>query len=136
MTSRCLCLIALALPLCGDVTHDLLGDAAASLSEDNAAAFLKYCDPKMPDYQLLQTSITDLLARATVLSSIEVLSDTGDDSKRKLELDWFVQLRLKTTSGTIQRRRQRIRCTIEKQPKKKNKWLIVALEPLDLFRPQ
>ena len=59
-------------------------------------------------------------------SSIEVVSDAGDDHKRTMELDWILQIEDQPT------RRKIIKVTIEKE---KTNWKFTSLEPIDFFRP-
>ena len=105
---------------------------ASSLSESNPIAFLKAFDPAMEGYGSLETDVTALAGQSDILSSVEILKDEGDQTRRTVEVDWFLQLTLQAT-GTVERRRQTVTCRVERR---RNRWKIVAMDHLELFRPQ
>ena len=111
---------------------DLLCDMAAALSEANAAAFLKPIDPAMKGYAQLAADVTALVAQNEVTSSIEFVKDEGDERARRLELDWLFQIRAREQTGTFERRRNVVECRLERR---KNRWIVVSLEPLRFFSP-
>jgi len=128
-------LAALAAPLFADTRQeiiDLFTTMASALSEGNGLAFLDHVDHAMPDYGKLEKYILALAAQNEVMSSIDVLKDEGDDHTRTAELDWFLQIRSREQSGPLERRRQIIRCRLER-PKKK--WKVMAIEPVSFFAP-
>ena len=65
---------------------DLFASMAAALSDDNPAGFMKAIDPKMPDYDRLKTQIQALVQSSEVGSSVEPVSDEGDESKRAISM--------------------------------------------------
>jgi hypothetical protein len=106
--------------------------AAENLSDDNASAFLDHFDHSIPAYETIRSEIEGLLAAYDVGSSIEIVSDEGDDQKRMLQLDWLLIATEKgAVNSTQQTRRQVVKCRIERQGKQ---WRITALEPVDFFR--
>jgi hypothetical protein len=105
---------------------------AAALSDSNPAGFMKSCDPAMPGYEQLRTQIAALVRQAQVLSSIDFLGDEGDETSRAVELDWFLEIRPLGDFAPLVRRRQTIKCRLERR---KGKWLVTGLEPLDFFAP-
>ncbi|MGI8741351.1 MAG: hypothetical protein ACR2NN_02040 [Bryobacteraceae bacterium] len=109
---------------------DLFAQITSALSDDNAAGFLKGFDSKMPDYAHLKTQITAMLQNAEVANSVEALNDEGDESKRKVDLDWYLEIRSRTAGGPLIRRREKIHCQIEKEGKH---WRIVSLKPVAFF---
>lgn len=111
---------------------DFITKMASALSEGNGLAFLDRVDHRMPDYQTLERNILALTAQNEVLSSVERLKDEGDENTRNLELDWFLQIRSRETNGGIERRRQTVKCGIERQ---KKKWKVMSLAPVSLFAP-
>jgi len=98
---------------------------AEALANNNPRGFVDKFDSAWDGYKQLRADVEDLLARAQVGSSIEIVSDEGDDQKRSLELDWLLLI-----EGAEQRHKI-VKCRIEKQGKR---WRIVALEPADFFR--
>lgn len=91
----------------------------------DARPFLENFDPNMPGYSQLRDEIETLVTAAEVGSSVEILSDAGDENKRVLQLDWILEIQDRPT------RRQIVRCTIARE---KKEWKITALEPVDFFK--
>ena len=105
---------------------DLLRDLAQTLTAQEPDDFLDHFDKKMPGYDVLRDNVRALTARSELGSSIEIVTDDGDDRRRMLQLDWLLQV------DRDPPRRQILKCTLERQGKK---WKIVALAPLDFFKP-
>ncbi len=100
--------------------------ASEALANQDADAFLDQFDPKMPQYETLRDQIRELFGVAQEIgSTIDVITDEGDDQKRTLELDWLLKI------DNDDARRQIVKCKVEKQGKK---WKITALEPVEFFR--
>lgn len=128
-------LALLTAPLFADAQQqvsDFFASLASALAEGNAIAFLKAFDSSMADYQKLQSNITALISQCEVQSSIDVLVDEGDDQRRSVELDWFLQIRSKQDTGPLVRRRERVKCRLGRV---KKKWRAVSLEPVSFFAP-
>ena len=104
---------------------------AGALAEENAEKFLSRLSPELR--RTMDRDIRALLLQNEITSSISPNSNDGDDNKRVLELDWYIEIRSKSGELALERRRQTIRCTVEKNAKKK--WLVTAIEPLTLFAP-
>ena len=111
---------------------DLFGSMTSALSEANAPLFLKGIDKSSTDYEKLATYVPALVAQGDAASSLEFLKDEGDGQKRDVEIDWFLELRNVNPAGPLVRRREIIKCRLEKR---KKKWRIVALSPVDFFAP-
>ena len=100
-----------------------VSEALANLDAD---AFLAQFDQQMPDYDKLRDEIRELVATAQEIgTTIDVITDEGDDEMRMLDLDWL----LKIDNGDA--RRQIVKCRVEKQGKK---WKITALDPVEFFK--
>jgi hypothetical protein len=111
----------------------LIADAAEALANDDASGFLDQFDRKMPGYAELRANVEALLSANEVVSTVEPVSDEGDDHKRSVELDWLLALNEKNAAGgRKETRRGILKCRVERQGKL---WKIVALEPIDFFRP-
>src|SRR5438128_3365513 len=135
MTHRALVLICMAAPLLADPAAeawDLVSAAASALSQSNAVYFLSLCDSGAPAYQSLRTNVTALLDAADVQSSIDLLSNDGDDRRRTLEVDWLLRIVSRGGAARSVERRQQVKCILEKRGKK---WRIVALEPAAFLAP-
>lgn len=111
---------------------NVFASAAEALINDDSASFLDSFDRNMSGFVGLQNNVQGLLAAYDVGSTIEEITDEGDDRKRTVELDWLLVL---TQKGAInsppETRRQIVKCTVERRGKQ---WKITALEPVDLFR--
>jgi hypothetical protein len=105
---------------------EVFRDIAEALANRDADAFLDQLDRKMPGYETLRDEIRELLAVTQEIgTTIDVISDEGDEQKRSLELDWVLK------TDTDDPRRQIVKCQIQKQGKK---WKITKLEPVEFFR--
>jgi hypothetical protein len=106
--------------------------AAEALINDDARSFLDSFDRDMPGYAVLHDNVEGLLAAHMAGTTIEEITDEGDDRKRTVELDWLLILTQKgATNGPQQTRRRVVKCTVERRGKQ---WKITALEPLDFFK--
>ena len=105
---------------------EVFRDLAEALANRDANGFLEQFDRQMRDYDKLRDEIRDLLAVTQEIgSTIDVITDEGDEQKRSLELDWLLKI------DNEEPRRQIVKCHAEKQGKK---WKITALEPVEFFR--
>jgi hypothetical protein len=111
---------------------DLFASMAAALADSNAPAFLAAFDPSMPGLDKLRIEVNALVKDAGVSSSVEMIGDQGDDQKHSVELDWFLEIDSTAVGAKLERRRQVVRCRLQRLGKH---WKIVALEPLDFFAP-
>src|ERR1700730_17426151 len=93
---------------------DLFASMAAALSEINVPQFMDAFDKDMPDYDKLKSGVTALVNQAEVSSSVEPLKDEGDDTRRTVELDWYLEIRSLLPAGPIVRRREIIHCELRK----------------------
>jgi hypothetical protein len=127
-TLACLCLFA---DTHADVV-DLFGSMAAALTDVNVPQFMKACDDEMTGYDTLKVNITGLVRETEIASSIEVVKDDGDESKRSVDLDWYLQIRSLLQNGPIVTRRKIVHCELRKESKR---WKIVSLQPIEFFAP-
>ena len=97
-----------------------------ALANQDAEVFLDQFDAKMPQYEKLRDEIQELFGMAQEIgSTIDVITDEGDEQKRTLELDWLLKV------DNDDPRRQIVKCQVEKQGKK---WKITALDPVEFFK--
>jgi hypothetical protein len=111
---------------------DLVTQMASALSEGNGLAFLERVDHAMPGYDKLEQNVLALTSQNEVLSSVEILKDEGDEQSRVVELDWFLQIRSREISGPLERRREVVKCRVERE---KKKWKVKSLDPAGFFAP-
>jgi len=128
-------LLVISMVATADPAADVLKvfrDAAESLTNDDAAAFLDSFDRNMPEYATLRSNVEGMLAAYEVGSTIEMVSDEGDDHTRNVELDWLLLATRKDAINSAQEtRRQVVKCRLERRGKR---WKITRLEPVDLFQ--
>jgi hypothetical protein len=97
-----------------------------ALANRDADAFLDQFNSHMPGFDRLRDEVRDLTATAQEIgSTIDVITDEGNDQKRSFQLDWLL------TIDESEPRRQVVKCELEKQGKN---WKITRLEPVEFFR--
>jgi hypothetical protein len=115
-----------------DEVFELFTTLASRLSAGDAAGFLDGFDRAMPGYEQFRASVAGLLAQAEVQSSIEFRSNEGTDAARSVEIDWFLQIKERYETGAVTRRREIVKCRVEKAGRR---WKVFSLEPQSLFAP-
>jgi hypothetical protein len=103
-----------------------------SVVRGNVPLFMSAFSKDMPDYATLESNVTALVRQAEVSSSIQMVSEDGNDQARTIDLDWVLQVRSLEEDGPIARRREVIHCELRKE---KKHWKIVALKPVSFFAP-
>ena len=132
-TRRALLLAALAASLradSADQVWELIGSLASSLTNGSGDDFLRVFDRSMPGFEQLRTNVNALISQADVQSSIDPVSNEGDDQKRTVEVDWLMRMTGHDSVSAAVKREERVKCRFEKQGKR---WRIVMLEPLSFF---
>ena len=108
-------------------------DAASALASEDSAAFLDQFDRDMPGYAALRANVEALAGASQPISTIESVTNDGDAQKQTVELDWLLAINDKDHSGIRKEtRRSIVKCRLELRGKH---WKIVALEPVNFFRP-
>lgn len=105
---------------------------AGGISNDNPELALSYVSKKLPSYGSFARNLRALLQQNEVTSSAGPVSNEGDDLKRVLELDWYLEIRSKSGELALVRRRETVRCTVERVSPKK-KWMVTEFEPARLL---
>jgi hypothetical protein len=110
----------------------LLQETADALTNEDAGVFLEHVDRSLPQYAQLRQNIEGLMAAYDVESTIQVVSDEGDDQRRSVTLDWVLLTEEKAAArGTRTTRRSLVQCRIERRGKR---WKITALTPIEFFQ--
>jgi hypothetical protein len=109
-----------------------LSKLASYLSENEAAQALECFDPAMKDYAAVEGYVRALGAQTDVLCAIDVISEEGTGEMRKLDTDWFVELRSQAEGGPVERRRERVKLEMRQFG---SKWKIAAMAPVDILAP-
>jgi hypothetical protein len=114
-----------------DALTDVSG-ARLNQVRGNVAEFMAAFSKDMPDYDTVQNNVTALVNQGEVSSSIQPITEDGNDQAYKIDLDWLLQVRSLEQDGPLLRRREVVHCELRKE---KKHWKIVALKPLDFFAP-
>jgi hypothetical protein len=135
MTRRCLLILAAGIRLRADAAQevwDLLTSVASAIGEGNAARCLAAFDPAMPGMAELRANIQALVKGSEVQVSIDLVEREEDAAGQSLELDWLMTITQRDDAARATRRREKVKCRVEKGGKK---WRIVSFEPAGLFAP-
>jgi hypothetical protein len=136
ISRRVMLAVFVAAPLLGNdpaqEVWDLLAAMAAALGEANVNAFLRDFDRGMPGYETLRAGIAGLVARCEVESAIDPVENSGDDSRRTVEVDWQMHLIDREAAQHITVRRATVKCGFAKEG---TKWKVVSFAPADFFTP-
>ncbi len=98
----------------------------------NVSRFMSAFNKDMADYGTIENNVTALVKQADVSSSIQTVSEDGDDQARTIDLDWVLEVRSLQQDGPVVQRREVIHCELRKE---KKHWKIVSLKPVDFFAP-
>ena len=118
---------------CADAHDDVIEvvtSMAGALTDVNVPKFMSAFSKDMPDYGTIENNVTALVKQADVSSSVQTVSEAGDDQARTIDLDWVLEVRSLEQDGPVVRRREVIHCQLRKE---KKHWKIVSLKPLDFF---
>jgi hypothetical protein len=128
MTRLLLTVVALAMADSPEMVNFLRSTAAAlaeAHDQHDAREFLDHFDRAMPGFATRRDEVEELVARAEVGSAIEIATESGDDNRRALDLDWVLEIQDQRP------RRKVVKCTVEKRGKD---WKFTSLEPIDFFK--
>jgi hypothetical protein len=105
---------------------------AAALGRGSDGEFLALCDPAMPGFDTLRANVAGLVAAAELESGIDPVKNEANGEARDLEVDWTLSLIERSDLQRVTRRRQVVRCRLEKRSRK---WKVVAIAPVEFFAP-
>jgi hypothetical protein len=109
-----------------------VADATAALVNDDSLGFLDQFDHNMPGFAALRANVEGLLNASNVGSTVDVITNDGDDAKRTLTLDWVLVLSAKdSNTGGKETQRGVVKCQVERRGKS---WKITMLEPVEFFK--
>jgi len=111
---------------------DLFNKIAAGLSDNDPALFIDAIDPAMPHFRDFRRDLVALTDLADLSNSVEVVSETGDDTHRAAELDWFLEIVGKSDPHPVEQRREVVKFKLERKGKK---WKILSIDPQRFFAP-
>ena len=107
-------------------TFALLASLASYLADGNSPGAMSLFSKSMPGYGTLESNVSALAAQYDILCTIEVLDESGGDTERHAEVDWYFELKSKTENGPTERREVKVKLTVAREPKG---WRITSLEP-------
>jgi hypothetical protein len=126
-------------PTHAEQVWDQLSEAAISLSPPaddrqpvSPSSFLATFDSKMPGYQQLVQDITALTLLGPIESSVELITNDGDDHARSVEVEWTLHVLNRDTSIGQLHRDQRLKLHLEWQGKH---WRVTSIDHPEFFRP-
>ena len=126
-----ICIVAVF--ACADAHDDVaevVTSMAAALTDVNVSKFMAAFSKDMPGYGTLENNVTALVKQGDVSSSIQTVTEDGDDQARSIDLDWVLEVRSLEQDGPLVRRREVIHCELHKE---KKHWKVVSIKPLDFF---
>ena len=103
---------------------DAVAPIAAALSNGDTAAALAAIPRELENYAELRENLTALITQAEVTSSVDVVSAESGSA----ELDWYMQIRNRSTNMLIARRRGTVEIRFRKRK-------LLALGPASFFAP-
>ena len=114
-----------------------LAKLASYLSQNSIPEALACFDSKMKDYAIIEADIEAVGAQTDVLCAIDIVQEAvvqekGEGERRKLDTDWFVELRSQADGGPVERRRERVQMEMKKL---RSTWKIVAMAPISILDP-
>jgi len=104
---------------------EFLRTAVEALADQDPNGFLDHFDRNMPGFAKLREEAA-ALADSDVESTIEFVSDEGNDTRVDMQLDWVLRI----NGGRP--KHELVTCRVEKQGKK---WKITEFRPVEFFAP-
>ena len=104
-----------------------LRSAAEALAERDAARFLNQFDPAMKGYETLREQVGALVAADGAASTLEIVSEQGDQRRKTLEIDWLLRV------GPGAAKRRILKFVVERQSRA---WKITSLDAVEFFRKE
>jgi hypothetical protein len=109
---------------------DVIATMAAALAEPNEYAFMKPIAKSLEEHDLIERQVRVLVNTNNVTSSISPLANEGDDKKRTLEVDWYMEIQPHSPGQSLIQRRESIKLVMVKTGKR---WMVTALSPVAFF---
>lgn len=103
---------------------------AGALNDDAAPPTMEQFDPAMPNFSELKNGVMEMWNRYQIDSSLDLLSNEGDDTHRNLRIDWTLTLKNPQDPVDSTRREQTVNCRVERR---KQAWRIVGFDPASFF---
>jgi hypothetical protein len=99
-------------------------------ADNNTFKFMSVFDRSMRNFQQLRQNVLSLEQSGDIESTIDLISNTGDDRARTLQVDWTIQMTSPMTGIAAFQRHETVTCRVEKRGKN---WRITSLEPVSFL---
>jgi hypothetical protein len=103
---------------------------AGALNDDTAPPTMEQFDRTMGNFGELKNGVMEMWNRYQIDSSLDLLSNEGDDRHRTLRVDWTLTLKNPQDPVDSTRREQTVNCRMERRGET---WRIVGFDPASFF---
>jgi hypothetical protein len=110
----------------------VLSRMAESLAEPNPGRFEQQLSPDAAGMPALAESAKALAQQYEVISSVEILRNTGDGSRREIQADWTLRFRLRDFESAFRQRRRVLKIVLLQTPKG---WKVQSVDNPAFFSP-
>lgn len=110
----------------------VLSRMAESLAEPNPRRFEQQLSPDAAGMPALAESAKALAQQYEVISSVEILRNTGDGSRREIQADWTLRFRLRDFESAFRQRRRVLKIVLLQTPKG---WKVQSVDDPAFFSP-
>ncbi|MBX9602446.1 MAG: hypothetical protein K2X35_15665 [Bryobacteraceae bacterium] len=110
----------------------VLSRMAESLAEPNPRRFQRQLSPDAAGMPALAESAQALAQQYEVISSVEILRNTGDTSRREIQADWTLRFRLRDFESAFQQRRRVLKLVLIRTPRG---WKLQSVDHPPFFAP-
>lgn len=110
----------------------VLSRMAESLAEPNPRRFEQQLSPDSAGMPALAESAKALAQQYEVISSVEILRNTGDASRREIQADWTLRFRLRDFESAFRQRRRVLKIVLLQTPKG---WKVQSVDDPAFFSP-
>jgi hypothetical protein len=111
---------------------DVVATMAAALAEPNEYGFMKPISKSVETHDLIERQVRALVQTNDIVSTISPVTNEGDDKKRTVEVDWYMEIKPHAPGQSLVQRRETIRMVMEKPGKR---WMITSIAPISFFSP-
>ena len=109
---------------------DVVATMAAALAEPNDAGFMKPISKAFEQHDQIARQVRALIETNNVVSSISAVVNEGDDKRRTLEVDWYLEIQPQSAGASLTQRRENVKLTMTRTGRR---WMITALAPIAFF---
>jgi hypothetical protein len=111
---------------------DVVATMAAALAEPNEYGFMKPISKSVEAHDTIERQVRALVQTNDIVSTISPVTNEGDEKKRTLEVDWYMEIKPHAPGQSLVQRRETIKMVMEKTGKR---WIITSIAPVSFFGP-